>query len=60
MPRNPVHPKVKATAKISAVLLALDALVVALAGAIPSPAVLAILATLHTVLPALAGYIQSV
>lgn len=55
----PVHPKVKAAGQVAAVLLAVDGLIVALAGAIPSPKVLAVLAVLHTVLPVLAGYLKS-
>lgn len=54
-----MHPKIKVTAQVAAVLLALDAVVVALEGHIPSPAVVSVLAALHTVLPVLAGYLKS-
>lgn len=54
-----LHPKVKAARNVSAVLLALDGLVVALAGAIPSPAVLSVLAVAHTVLPVVAAYLKT-
>lgn len=53
-----VHPKVKAAGQVAAVLLALDGLVVALIGAIPSAQVVAVLAVLHTVLPVVAGYLK--
>lgn len=53
------HPKVKAAVKAAAVVLAVDGVIVALLGAIPSPKVLAILAAAHTVLPPLAGYLKS-
>lgn len=58
-PRAVVHPKVKAAAKVAAVLVALDGLVVALIGAVPSPAVLSVLVTLHAVLPIIAGYLKT-
>lgn len=54
-----VHPKVKAAGQVAAALLALDAIITAVEGHIPSPAVVSVLALLHTVLPVLAGYLKS-
>lgn len=57
--QKPVHPKVKAAATVSGLLLALDALIVAIGGNIPSPAIVSVLAALHSILPSLAGYLKS-
>lgn len=59
MTSKPLHPKVKAVAKVAGALLALDAIIVGLAGNIPSPAVVGVLAIAHSVLPPLAGYLKS-
>lgn len=53
-----LHPKVKAAAQIAAVLVVVDAIVVAVSPHV-SPAVLGVLVALHSVLPVVAGYLKS-
>lgn len=57
---KPVHPRIKLVAKVSAALLALDAVIVGIAGQIPAPAIVSVLAIIHTILPPLAGYLKTI
>jgi hypothetical protein len=53
-----LHPKVKSAAQIAAVLVVVDAIVVAVSPHVPA-GVLAVLVALHAVLPVVAGYLKS-
>lgn len=54
-----LHPKVRVAAQVAAVLVAIDALLLALQpGA--SPLVLSVIAAVHAVLPVAAGYLKRI